>query len=228
MSAQFSGSDVTDDRITLGAINVPAGTGAMTITSWALKTVNKDARILNKGSGEPTALHIWAMRLNPTGDMSWRLNTGASTDLIGGLVPNGTLHFWAMTYNGASKQNWLDGVLQATMAKTGTVTVNGNEAMIGNRSVALDRTWPGTIHEIRVYTRAVPQDQLETMFACRGTDNILDGLLWRWKLLENAPGVAVPGAGSPIRDVGLFGANGNGVNSPTWGEHLVRTRRRYH
>jgi hypothetical protein len=81
--------------------------------------------------------------------------------------------------------------------------------------------------DVRVYTRALSPNELETIFAAQGVDGIASGLHFKWGLNENAPGVTVPVSGNPIRSLSNELANGNaGGTVPTWVEGELRTKRK--
>lgn len=74
-----------------------------------------------------------------------------------------------------------DGATSNTSAQTGTV--GANEPGTGN-------PWHGAIEDVRVYNRALGPHEIRSIFAARGSDNILQDLFARWTFNEFAPGVA--------------------------------------
>lgn len=79
------------------------------------------------------------------------------------------------------------------------------------------------LDDFRYYNRVLSDAEIETIYACRGTDGIVDGLIHRWPMDEKAPGVSVTD-GSP-KDVA--GANDLYINygAPTYGETELKKRR---
>jgi hypothetical protein len=79
--------------------------------------------------------------------------------------------------------------------------------------------------DVRVYNRALPLDEIETILAVRGIDGIVDGLVGRWYMAEASPGTAAAGAGS-VKDSSVSGFNGLPVSSPVYRESVLRSRRK--
>jgi hypothetical protein len=79
--------------------------------------------------------------------------------------------------------------------------------------------------DVRVYSRALPLDEIETIFAVRGVDGIMDGLAARWYMAEASPGTSAAGAGS-VKDWGVNALNGTPTNSPVYREGVIRSRRK--
>ena len=79
----------------------------------------------------------------------------------------------------------------------------------------------GYIDDLRVYNRALPLDEIQAIFACKGTDGIVYGLQNRWLFNENQLGAVV----TSITDI-IGGYNGTPGNSPTYEESSLKFRRR--
>lgn len=84
-------------------------------------------------------------------------------------------------------QLYIDAVVQTTAGDTSTVSPGTAGFLnIGRRSDAdpTNTFYDGLIDDLRVYTRALPLDEIQAIFACRGTDGIVYGLQSRWLFNE--------------------------------------------
>jgi hypothetical protein len=137
-------------------------------------------------------------------------------------------HHLAFTYNPVSGQAklYLDGVLISTVTsetgpKTTACTSFGRQEDTGGSP----NYYSGFADDLRTYNRILGDAEIATIFAARGTDGIADGLQYRWQVKEQAPGTVAAGAGQQ-KDVSSSGNNGTPINSPTYGEGVLRFRRR--
>ena len=90
---------------------------------------------------------------------------------------------------------------------------------IGNRSDAT-RYFDGKMADVRFYNRILSADEVATIYACRGHDGIVSGLVGRWKLDELAAG-----AGAAPIDYSGNGNDGSVVGSPVYSDHPLSYRR---
>ena len=137
----------------------------------------------------------------------WRTN-GASTTLLNELEQSGTspqytatagnLHHVATCIDApnTTKAIFINGQLEdivnpATFAGSQSGTLSfGDRATVG-------AFFDGYLDDFRIYNRFLPQDEVETIYACRGTDGIYDGLIHWWQLNEGAEGTSA----SIFRDI---------------------------
>lgn len=92
--------------------------------------------------------------------------------------------------------NMTAGNTSDTACETGTI--GANESGTNN-------AWLGHMEDVRIYTRVLGDNEIKTIYASRGCDNIHFGIQARWVLDEQGPGVAV----STVPDVS---GNGFGIN----------------
>jgi len=120
---------------------------------------------------------------------------------------------------------YVNGVLEGS--QTGLEVPTGTTLSIGDRfGGPANQCTNGILEDMRVYTRVLSADEIATIYACRGTDTIVQGLQNRWLLNEGAEGVVASGAGI-IKD--LTGSqNGTPVNSPTWTGSRLKLLRNNH
>jgi hypothetical protein len=98
------------------------------------------------------------------------------------------------------------------------VTIGGRPDDIGNVN--------GKIDDVRIYTKSLSAAEIQTIYAARGHDNLLDGLVSRWLLNEKAKGVTVSGSNS-VKDIGSGGNHGTpGTSNCSYAESVLSFRRR--
>ncbi len=151
-------------------------------------------------------------------------------DDINALDPDATddgewHHFAAVRDNSAGANGELrcivDGVLKATTAIP---------AAIGNLDQAIELTvgcfhnsagtrgnfFDGDLDDARIYKgRALSAGEIQTIFASKGHDGIVQSLVGRWMMNELEIGATAAGAGV-VRDSGPNGLNGTPTNTPTY------------
>jgi hypothetical protein len=87
-----------------------------------------------------------------------------------------------------------------------------------------DTFFAGTLDDVRVYNRVLSANEISTIYACRGRDNIYYGLQDRWCLNEGYDTQAVSGANS-VKD--MVGTNHyTATNSPTYKGSVLNFGRR--
>lgn len=209
-------------HVDLGTANVPALTGALSITAW-----------VNPDSVAAADDQVIIAKDNTTGNTGpFKLQLDEPANALRGIINDsqltgatamtaGVWTFVAMIYDGVNKVLYLDAVQDATVAESGNVDTNIDPFTIaGVDAGPLRRSWDGLLADIRVYTRALSLAELQTIFTLVGKDNIVNGLLWRWMQNELSPGTAATIAGSIIDLAGNL--NGTPVNSPVYQEGILR------
>jgi len=157
----------------------------------------------------------------------WEARTNGSTGvLISDYLQSGTLTQVTLTVGtyhhvafvqdvtGAQKLAYLDGVLVNTVPP-GTNTFAGNQTgtlFLGRApGGGTAQSWFGAIDDIRIYNRVMTANEIQTIYALRGQDGILDSIQHQWPLNEGGEGQAVntvvdviaglnctPAAGTPV------------------------------
>ena len=231
MSIEYDGATQYTD---LGVIDLPGGSTQMTMMCWCLHMAVTDSRIFAKADGSASVQDAWwFLGINGTGSKN-RLKTGGTTTTLsgGGVLPLGVWIHTAFTYDsaGAGGAGWLiykDGaVILSDAAKTGTIDVDPTvDVWIGGNPPVTDRQFDGKVGDARIYDRALSTAEMETIFALRGRDNIVDGLLHRYLLNEGPVGVSSVGAGSN-RDIGPGGIDGTPIASPPFVDDELNLMRR--
>lgn len=201
----------------LGNLNVPVGTGALSITAWVNPDqdgLSEDMSIIAKsdttGNDGPFKLQLEEPDLELRGIINDNQLTGPST-----IVP-GVWSFLAMVYDTVNKTLFINGVQDDTEADAGGDIVRDSSAfrIAATDDGSIKRELDGLLEDVRFYTRALSLAEILTMFTLRGKDNIINGLLWRWKMNERAPGQTATVASSIIDLAGNF--NATPVNTPIY------------
>jgi hypothetical protein len=106
-----------------------------------------------------------------------------------------------------------------------TSNTAGQRTALGANDDGGSEYYDGRIQDLRMYNRALSAGEMGTIYAARGHDNLLYGLIHRWKLMELSPGTSASLANS-IRDACIGERHGSPNNTPTYREALVSVRRR--
>lgn len=234
MAVDFDG---VDQHINTGNWNPPTGISQLTIMCWARKTadVGIDSRMIMRADGTGTMNSEFGLDLPNSGGGTYRFRfttTSSSTHTIitSAATPMATLGEWhhlAATWQASSSQRvflYADGVRDVnTGSRTGNLRQLNKEFWIGaNPPTATDRPFAGDLDDVRIYFRELGQQEIQTIVAAKGGDNIVDGIQARWPLMDHAVGVV---AGSAA-DIGPNGLSGVGVNDPLFTNGILRGDRR--
>ncbi|HPS55548.1 MAG TPA: hypothetical protein PLP05_08120 [Sedimentisphaerales bacterium] len=69
-------------------------------------------------------------------------------------------HHVAAVYDGVSESIYVDGTLDKTRTASGSIKPNNEKVWIGNASMLTDAAWSGEIDDVRIYSRALSQEEL--------------------------------------------------------------------
>lgn len=175
----------TDPISIMEWVNWYADTGDTQIGVW---TGSIRAWRLSAATG-PTEL-----RTRISTDGSNQLSTSAAT-----ATTNNAWHHQALLYDGTDNEYWLDGVLDATSVDSGGLFASSANLSIGGQEAGGNAS--DTEHaDIRIYNRILSAEEMETIYAARGHDGIVDGLVFRALGREGAI-AALVSAANP-RDIG--------------------------
>jgi len=170
----------------LGNINVGDDaslnlTGAMTITAWVYLDssssvhTRRNARILGKmdGGGQ----RAWSTGIEKNvGGVPWPATLQVSPDGSGvtssiddaSLPLDQWVHYAGVYTPGTSMDVYLDGDLVfslTTGVPASQYSANGHEVLIGNRPACGDCGWYGALDEVRIYSDALTESQIEAVMA---------------------------------------------------------------
>lgn len=137
---------------------------------------------------------------------AWEARTGAGSNVLtSDYLQAGTLGTVTLTggwdhvafvqdVTGGNRFAYLNGTLVGTVASATFAAAQNGNLSLGVTAGGSTQGWLGGIDDVRVYDRIVPTDEIETIWALRGNDGILDSLVHWFPLDEDAEGatVAVP------------------------------------
>jgi hypothetical protein len=126
---------------------------------------------INSSDGAPATEEIVAKDNNTLMQYYLRIQAGGKLRFgIAGTLLNGvtvlkanTWYFVAGTYDGSQMNVYINGVLDATLAKTGPMVNNGVNVLIGARKSATLLNFMGVLDEIRIYGRALSLQELQSL-----------------------------------------------------------------
>ena len=128
---------------------------AMTLAAWVkIYAPKNDMKIISKGAAFCVGR-----------DYDYDVLT-FSSDCIG-MPITGTIsvfdfkwHHVAVTYDGTTESLYVDGILDIARTAPGDVILNDENVLIGNFSLISDSQWWGQIDDVRIYNRALSQQEL--------------------------------------------------------------------
>lgn len=211
MAITFSGSNYL---LTTGSVTALT---AVTIAFWATFTSVSNASILGINAN-----YKLIIKSNKLGNV---LNaTGNGTASATNLTTNTRIHIVATCDRGGTNVHniYFNGVLDATAAGSNNTASSGTFG-IGTRN-GLSSGMAGTMEDLRMYNRVLAVSEIETIYACKGSDNIVNGLVGHWLLNELAAGVTVSGTGS-VKDLAGSGYNATPTGSPVYADSYLTLRR---
>jgi len=153
--------DGTDDYIDCGNNNNAFDiTGQITVASWVnIRSVPVAwAAIIAKGE------NAWRVSCNGT---ATSFHFGITWWETANYAANGSTevalnewHHVCGTYDGATINLYLDGVVDATTASTAGLGISTTNFLIGENPEATGRYWDGLIDEVKIYNRALTQQEI--------------------------------------------------------------------
>ncbi|EPX56787.1 LamG domain protein jellyroll fold domain protein [Cystobacter fuscus DSM 2262] len=154
--------DLTDDKVEVPDRPAFHLTNALTLASWVKpgQTLTGGRAILNKWYGyDSYNLGIW------NGEYSFSIalpggTWGVTHDVRVAAVPNQWAHV-AGVYDGTSLRLYVNGVLRATKAVSGTLQQSNRPLVIGNNPA--NSGFGGLIDEVRLYNVALTQAQVQQL-----------------------------------------------------------------
>ena len=162
---QFGG---LGDRVDLGGVDVSGGDG-LTLAMWVQpQATGTDGRMISKAAGTGEQDHYWMVSSYAGKQLRLRLRTeGVTSTLIAPqpLLATGQWTYVVCTYDQHKMRIYGDGVLLASMLKTGPVDYNAAiNAAIGNQpSGAGNSPFIGLIDDVRLYNRALLPAEIVSM-----------------------------------------------------------------
>lgn len=158
----FNGSN---SLVTVGDTSALDLANGMTISAWIHPTASASgwrSLIVKERSGG------LAYGLNANSDTNKPNNTlriGSSDQPLsaGSPLPINAWTHLAATYDGATQRLFVNGVQVGSRSQTGTINVSANPLRIGGNTVLAGRYFEGLIDEVRIYNRALSQQEISVM-----------------------------------------------------------------
>lgn len=149
--------------------------------------------------------------------------SGAPSTAVSGTTLYHLVFTWAFSAPNVTQEIYKNGAL-VTGPTVSTGTDPGSGTLEVGRSRGLNPI-SAIISDLRFYDRVLPLAEVQTIYAGRGVDPILDGLIHRFLFDEAAPGVALSGAGAILNEVD-GGFTMTPTNTPTAAESPLAQIRR--
>jgi PKD repeat protein len=132
-------------------------TTGMTLEAWVYPTaLNGVTDIIYK---DPSSYFLVGSTAQGSGPALG--GTFAPATLYGpASLPLNTWSYLAGTYNGATMQLYVNGLLVASQAQTGPISASSGMLMIGGNALVSAKNWAGSIDEVRIYNRALSQNEI--------------------------------------------------------------------
>jgi hypothetical protein len=174
VAATFDGSNDYVAIPNQSAFNI---TGTITVAAWIKVSSFTSAwqAIVTKGDS------AWRLsRNNATNTIHFDC-TGLSTDQVNGAISvnDGGWHHVVGVYDGSAMKLYIDGVLDTSVASSGTIATNTFAVQIGQNAEQAGRNWNGAIYDVRVYSRALSAS--DVAYLCSQGQPAA-----RWKLDESS------------------------------------------
>ncbi len=147
----------------------------------------------------------------------------SGTILVSSSLTVNTLYHCVCTASSTARQIYLNGVLN-TSGGGGTVSTAGT-MWIGSQD-GVDFFLSGHLEDIRIYNRILTLAEVQTIYACQGSDSITYGLIHRW-LMNEGPISSVASGTGLVKDYGINQVNMTPFNSPVFLGTQMKNRNKY-
>jgi hypothetical protein len=153
-------------------------TSAITLEAWIYATKNSGVQdVVSKSSNTINNGYIF-----PRTDDGWAhtvfyLNVAGGWKTLAAVYPSlNAWHHLAATYDGATMSVYIDGVLAASQAETGTIATNSNALALGDQT-GYSEYFGGTADEVRLWNIARTQAQIQAAMGMELNPSIQTGLV---------------------------------------------------
>jgi hypothetical protein len=156
----------------------------------------------------------------------------------GSFVNTGTLSIgtgvWAhvagvVDIAGDASHIYINGALHKTQAfafpNASFPATNSKNGHVGSNDDGGAQFFDGLISDFRMYDRALKAEEIQTIFAARGRDTIIAGMVLNHRMAGRPPG-AVASVVGELKDVSISQRNADPVNGPVYRESFVSGYRR--
>lgn len=225
--------DGVDQYVEIGDVAPLKITGnKITISCWVnISSKVAEMKVFAKWADTPSAAHSYLLAIQGVGNDKVRLAISAggvtSVDGTTALVV-GTWYHVAGTYDGSDLRVYVNGVEENSAAKTGNIDSTTAPVRLGAGSgttIASEEPFHGFIDDPRIYDRVLSAEEIATIHASQGHDEIVVGLQARYLTNEEAAQVKAFGVGS-VKDVGPHNLDGTPNNDPEYAPGVLNFRKR--
>lgn len=222
--------DGVDDRATiLDGGSVLDLTANLSIMAWIWTDVVGDGilrLVVTAQNTDQYALHYSLGSVDAgENDLRYEIaNSGTAHDFdLANITANAWYHA-GFTYDNSANavEGYQNGVKGTSRTDTGTPAAVNSLAVGGQLSPTTTR-WDGMIADLRLYNRTLSPAEMATIYACKGHDGIVQGLVGHWLLSDREPGYTF--SGSPIMDRTGNALDGSGFGGITYAGDLIARRR---
>jgi hypothetical protein len=170
-------------------------TGAMVVACW----INVEDFDLSNQAIVCKGNSAWRLAREGTTNFVQFHCTGLTTTKVVSTasVNDGQWHHVAGVYTGSQLQIYIDGVLNNSVASSGSISTNNYAVEIGRNGEAAGREFDGSIYNVLVYNGLLPAGFVQQIYA-------YTGLIGHWKLNETS--------GTTATDATLIVNNGTFTN----------------
>jgi len=232
--------DGIDDRLLKSVTNFASGWTEYTVATWIKSNVTgtdrgwcnletptgSDGRgglrydISGAGGGGTNVIHF-GVRVGATSIKCESASSVQTTSLQ---------HVVGRWKSNAQAEIWIDGSMTVhtfqTTAKVGSIDAGYNEITLGVGSkYVVGGGWDGDVYEYRVYDRWLSQAEIETLYNCRGTDNIVQGLQFKYGGIIGSSGTTIPTTTDLIPDLSGNGYHLTASGNPKFADNPIKTKR---
>ncbi len=166
---------ITDPITVMGWIKWRADTGNTTLSVW---------------NGAANRCHRMSAATGPTNMRSRISTTGADQNSVSSAtaITIGVWNHMALMYDAVDLDFWLNGILDVTGAQAGSLFASTGLFAIGGQHGG-GNTCDADHADVRVYSRILSPEEMQTIVAAQGHDGIVNGLELRTQLNEGALGI---------------------------------------
>ncbi len=135
---------------------------SISLVAWVYPTSLKTQTIIRKGAG---SLPSYELALSATGNILF--SATINSEFIQLQKQGYTLNRWTYVvgiYDGANLKLYIDGSIGDQEEVSGTINTNDASLLIGTRLGTAANTFSGKIDDLRVYQRAISENEIESLF----------------------------------------------------------------
>lgn len=173
--------DGTGDYVSINHNSVFNTTNALTIATWVKTSDGSNNYITTKGEDS------WYLAIGPTGQtankLNFYLNGINSPSWLEGTASlnDNAWHLVVATYDGKTRTLYVDGKVDGSDSKTGSISTGSSSVLLGERDTGVGTdNYNGVMDEVRIYNRALTPSEVEGLY------NFAPGPIGYWDLEETS------------------------------------------